>query len=112
MKVELKKSSFDVAGPFVNVHLNMNITGLFNVYNTLAAIGAAHAEGVDEATIDKAIQPSTPYRAVLNSSKLVRISPSSSTIPIRGQPAEGPGNGAGHEAEPHHRRLWLRRRPR
>ncbi len=34
----------------------MNITGLFNVYNTLAAIGAAHAEGVDEATIDKAIQ--------------------------------------------------------
>lgn len=34
----------------------MNITGLFNVYNTLAAIGAAHAEGVDTATIDKAIQ--------------------------------------------------------
>ncbi len=56
LKVELKKSSFDVVGPFVNVHLNMNITGLFNVYNTLAAIGAAHAEGVDEATIDKAIQ--------------------------------------------------------
>ena len=40
LKVELKKSSFDVVGPFVNVHLNMNITGLFNVYNTLAAIGA------------------------------------------------------------------------
>ena len=34
----------------------MNISGLCNVYNTLAAIGAAHAEGVDEATIDKAIQ--------------------------------------------------------
>ena len=56
LSVELKRSSFDVTGPFVNVHLNMNITGLFNVYNTLAAIGAAHAEGVDEQTIDKAIQ--------------------------------------------------------
>lgn len=56
LNVELKRSSFDVVGPFVNVHLNMNITGLFNVYNTLAAIGAAHAEGIDEATIDKAIQ--------------------------------------------------------
>lgn len=56
LKVELKKSSFAVVGPFVNVQLHMNITGLFNVYNTLAAIGAAHAEGVDEATIDKAIQ--------------------------------------------------------
>jgi UDP-N-acetylmuramoyl-L-alanyl-D-glutamate--2,6-diaminopimelate ligase/murE/murF fusion protein len=56
LKVELKQSSFDVVGPFVNVHLHMNITGLFNVYNTLAAIGAAHAEGIDEQTIDKAIQ--------------------------------------------------------
>lgn len=56
LKVELKSSSFDVTGPFGNVSLKMNITGLFNVYNTLAAIGAAHAEGVDSATIDKAIQ--------------------------------------------------------
>ena len=56
LQVELKKSSFDVTGPFGSVHLNMNITGLFNVYNTLAAIGAAHAEGVDTETIDKAIQ--------------------------------------------------------
>ncbi|KMO85924.1 UDP-N-acetylmuramoylalanyl-D-glutamate--2,6-diaminopimelate ligase [Megasphaera cerevisiae DSM 20462] len=56
LKVELKKSSFDVCGPFGSVHLNMHITGLFNVYNTLAAIGAAHAEGVNTETIDKAIQ--------------------------------------------------------
>lgn len=56
LKVELKKSAFDVTGPFGSVHLNMNITGLFNVYNTLAAIGAAHAEGIDTETIDKAIQ--------------------------------------------------------
>ena len=56
LKVELKKSSFDVTGPFGSVHLNMNITGLFNVYNTLAAVAAAYAEGVDTQTIDKAIQ--------------------------------------------------------
>lgn len=56
LNVELKKSSFDVTGPFGSVHLNMNITGLFNVYNTLAAIGAAHAEGVDTEIIDSAIQ--------------------------------------------------------
>lgn len=56
LQVELKKSSFDVTGPFGSVHLHMNITGLFNVYNTLAAVGAAHAEGVDTETIDKAIQ--------------------------------------------------------
>lgn len=56
LKVELKSSSFTVTGPFGKVDLHMNITGLFNVYNTLAAIGAAHAEGVDTATIDKAIQ--------------------------------------------------------
>ena len=56
LSVELKHSAFDVTGPFGTVHLKMNITGLFNVYNTLAAIGAAHAEGVDLATIEKALQ--------------------------------------------------------
>ncbi|WP_101912676.1 UDP-N-acetylmuramoyl-L-alanyl-D-glutamate--2,6-diaminopimelate ligase [Megasphaera vaginalis (ex Bordigoni et al. 2020)] len=56
LQVELKKSSFHVSGPFGSVDLQMHITGLFNVYNTLAAIGAAHAEGVDTATIDQAIQ--------------------------------------------------------
>jgi len=56
LKVELKSSSFDVTGPFGSVSLHMQITGLFNVYNTLAAIGAAHAEGVSTEIIDKAIQ--------------------------------------------------------
>lgn len=56
VKVELKHSSFDIAGPFGKVSLKMNITGLFNVYNTLAAIGAAHAEKVPTEVIDKAIQ--------------------------------------------------------
>ncbi len=56
LKVGLKGSSFDVAGPFGSVSLNMKLTGLFNVYNTLAAIGAAHAEGVATDVIDSAIQ--------------------------------------------------------
>ena len=56
LQVGLKSSSFDVVGPFVSVSLHMHITGLFNVYNTLAAIGAAHAEGVDTDVIDKAVQ--------------------------------------------------------
>lgn len=56
LKAGLKGSSFDVQGPFGSVSLHMKITGLFNVYNTLAAIGAAHAEGVSTEVIDKAIQ--------------------------------------------------------
>lgn len=56
LKVDLKSSSFDVAGPFGVVSLKMKITGLFNVYNTLAAIGAAHAEQVPTEVIDSAIQ--------------------------------------------------------
>lgn len=56
LQVALKHSAFDVTGPFGDMHLQMNITGLFNVYNTLAAIGAAYAEGVDPETIGKAMQ--------------------------------------------------------
>lgn len=75
----------------------MNITGLFNVYNTLAAIGAAHAEGIDEATIDKAIQTFHSVAGRLNSSKPVSPSlRSSSTIPIRRTASK---------------RLWKRRGP-
>ena len=68
LKVGLKGSSFDVAGPFGNVSLQMKLTGLFNVYNTLAAIGAAHAEGVSTEIIDKAIQE---FQAVAGRFELV-----------------------------------------
>ena len=39
--------------------LSLKITGLFNVYNTLAAIGAALAEGVDVTTIKEALEKFT-----------------------------------------------------
>lgn len=56
VRVELKKASFTVQGNFVNASLVMPVTGMFNVYNTLAAMGAAHAEGVDTAVIEQAVR--------------------------------------------------------
>lgn len=56
LHVGLKSSSFRIAGPFGKLALHMRITGLFNVYNTLAAVGAAYAEGIATDVIDKAIQ--------------------------------------------------------
>lgn len=56
LKVGLKNSSFTVTGPFGRVSLHMHITGLFNVYNTLAAIGAAYAEGIPSETVAGAVQ--------------------------------------------------------
>lgn len=38
------------------IALDLNITGMFNVYNVLAAIGAALAEGIDAATVKKALE--------------------------------------------------------
>lgn len=38
------------------IPLHLNITGMFNVYNVLAAIGAALAEGIDVSTIKKALE--------------------------------------------------------
>lgn len=56
VRVELKKASFTVQGNFVNASLEMPVTGMFNVYNTLAAMGAAHAEGVDTEVIEQAVR--------------------------------------------------------
>ncbi len=47
---------FAVTGTFGNMVLNMKITGLFNVYNTLAAIGAALAEKIDPLLIQQALE--------------------------------------------------------
>ena len=49
-------ASFTVTCPQGVFPLSLKITGLFNVYNTLAAIGAALAEGVDVATIKEALE--------------------------------------------------------
>ena len=48
--------SFSVEGEFGSVPLNLRITGIFNVYNVLAAIGAALAEQIDWPVIKTALE--------------------------------------------------------
>lgn len=55
LRIQAKSSEFIINGSFGQIKLNMPITGLFNVYNTLAAIGAAQAEGVAIETILKGL---------------------------------------------------------
>lgn len=56
VKVEEKGSSFQISGPFGVMELSLAITGMFNVYNVLAAVGAAIAEGVAPDTIKQALE--------------------------------------------------------
>ncbi|QDR80380.1 UDP-N-acetylmuramoyl-L-alanyl-D-glutamate--2,6-diaminopimelate ligase [Sporomusa termitida] len=49
-------SSFSIKGPFGAMPLTLNITGMFNVYNVLAAAGAALAEKIDPAIIRQALE--------------------------------------------------------
>ena len=49
-------SRFTAKGPFRDLPLNLKITGVFNVYNVLAAIGAALAEGIDPMIIKAALE--------------------------------------------------------
>lgn len=46
-------ASFTVQGDFGQVKINLKITGLFNVYNVLAAIGCALSEGVSLKVIEE-----------------------------------------------------------
>lgn len=49
-------ASFTVTGPFGRLPLDLKITGVFNVYNVLAAAGAALAEGVEPTVIKEALE--------------------------------------------------------
>jgi len=49
-------ASFTVTGSFGSLPLALKITGIFNVYNTLAAMGAALAEGIDTSQIKQAVE--------------------------------------------------------
>ena len=49
----------------------MNTTGLFNVYNTLAAIGACLLEGISMEDIDKALKTFSAVPGRLSSLKKV-----------------------------------------
>ena len=54
--VRARGASFTVKGPFGDLPLNLKITGVFNVYNVLAAVGAALAEGIEPATVKQALE--------------------------------------------------------
>jgi UDP-N-acetylmuramoyl-L-alanyl-D-glutamate--2,6-diaminopimelate ligase len=47
---------FDIRGSFGEMPLKLKITGLFNVYNILSAVGAALAEGIDTKVIREALE--------------------------------------------------------
>ncbi len=59
VKVKETGSSFQVKGPFGTMELSLSITGMFNVYNVLAAIGAVLAEGVTPDVIKQALESFT-----------------------------------------------------
>lgn len=49
-------TSFHITGPFGSMEVQLSITGMFNVYNVLAAVGAALAEGIEPAVIKRALE--------------------------------------------------------
>lgn len=49
-------AAFTINGPFGRLPLNLKITGVFNVYNVLAAVGAALAEDLEPAVIKQALE--------------------------------------------------------
>jgi UDP-N-acetylmuramoyl-L-alanyl-D-glutamate--2,6-diaminopimelate ligase len=57
--VRARGASFTVRGPHGDLPLDLKITGIFNVYNVLAAVGAALAEGIDTQTIKQALEEFT-----------------------------------------------------
>lgn len=59
INVQAKGADFVVDGPFGKLPLTLKITGVFNVYNVLAAIGAALTEKVPAETIRVALEKFT-----------------------------------------------------
>lgn len=56
INVKATGAEFNVVSDYGTVPLHLNITGRFNIYNVLAAIGAAVAEGVAMETIKNALE--------------------------------------------------------
>lgn len=55
-----KGATFKIGGTLAkNMVLNLKITGLFNIYNVMAAVGAALAENIDIAVIKEALEKVT-----------------------------------------------------
>jgi len=54
--VQATGMEFDIVGSFDHIALSLTITGLFNVYNVLSAVGAALAENIDSQIIKSALE--------------------------------------------------------
>lgn len=64
VRVHESGADFSVQGGFGRLKLHLKITGLFNVYNVLGAVGAALAENISLTAIEKALMdfPGVPGR--------------------------------------------------
>jgi UDP-N-acetylmuramoyl-L-alanyl-D-glutamate--2,6-diaminopimelate ligase len=54
--IQAAGTRFDIQGSFGVLPLQLKITGLFNVYNVLSAVGAALAEGIEPHVIKTALE--------------------------------------------------------
>lgn len=54
--IQANGTAFSIVGSFGTMDLKLKITGLFNVYNVLSAVGAALAEGINPAMIKNALE--------------------------------------------------------
>ena len=54
--IQATGATFDIVGSFGTMDLTLKITGFFNVYNVLSAVGAALAEGIKPAVIKNALE--------------------------------------------------------
>ncbi len=70
-------ASFSITGDLINMDLNLNITGLFNIYNVLGAIGAALAEKIAPHFIKEALEE---FHSVPGRFELVRAGQDFSVI--------------------------------
>ena len=56
IRVHAGGADFTIAGTFGRMELQLKITGIFNVYNVMSAVGAALAEHIDPACIQRTLQ--------------------------------------------------------
>ena len=77
IEVEASGASFTISGPFGSVDIKLNITGMFNVYNVLGAVGAALAEQLEPEKIQAAL---TEFSSVPGRFELVKAGQSFTVI--------------------------------
>jgi len=76
-EIKATGTRFDIVGSLCHIALQLKITGLFNVYNVLAAVGAALAEGIDSQIIKNALQK---FQSVPGRFELVNVNQPFSVI--------------------------------